>query len=333
MLSCSTIRARISEFVDGRLPAEDAGRFESHLASCADCTQVHASLIALAGWARSFPVYPAPEFLVPRILERTAAVAVPLACSAVEEHLSEYIEGELAANADRSVADHLSLCTPCHELRDSMVAALGWARTTRTASAPDALVARILAGTSGTVADGALTLVPSRCESVRESLSDYLDQVLSPTERERMETHLTECPACLAQRDGMVRVIQWARRFPRFAAPPWLVSGILANTADLPVAWRRQRETWLETLASIGRWILEPRTAMAVFTSVLILGWMSNVAGVEAATLRNPASVYYTVESLADDVYDRSVRLYYEVPQTVVDQIQYRVEQLRESAE
>ena len=50
------------------------------------------------------------------------------------------------------------------------------------------------------------------------------------------------------------------------------------------------------------------------------------------ATLTNPSAMYYSMEELADDVYDRSVRLYYGVPHAVLDEIQFRIEQLRESS-
>jgi hypothetical protein len=129
----------------------------------------------------------------------------------------------------------------------------------------------------------------------------------------------------------MFNVVDWAARFPTHPAPRWLAARIVANTGPRRTdPAMRQRETWLDTLTAIGGWILEPRTAMAVFTSVLVLGWMSSVAGVEAATLTSPTAMYYSVEALADDVYDRSVRFYYDVPQTLVDQFQARLDRLQE---
>jgi hypothetical protein len=113
---------------------------------------------------------------------------------------------------------------------------------------------------------------------------------------------------------GMKEVVEWGKGFPVYEAPAWLPSRILANT---PV---RARESWFDTLASIGRWIIEPRTAMAIFTATLVFGWLGSIAGISpdwATVVRDPGAIYY-----------QAVRAAYRSP--LVTQIQSQIEQLME---
>jgi hypothetical protein len=109
----------------------------------------------------------------------------------------------------------------------------------------------------------------------------------------------------------MREVISWAHRFPVYEAPPWLPSRIVANTP------RRLRESWLETLRLAGQWIVQPRTAMAIFTATLVLGWLGSLAGISpdwSAIVRNPAAVYYQGQATVNCMYQGAVRAYYESP-------------------
>ena len=124
----------------------------------------------------------------------------------------------------------------------------------------------------------------------------------------------------------MADVIEWGHRFPIFAPPEWLVTRIIANTP------RHEKETWLDTLGAISRWVLEPRTAMTVFTATIMMSWIFNIAGVSptVSDLRSPTVIYYKAGDLVSGAYDEAVRLYYSTP--VVTAIQSRIERLRESS-
>jgi hypothetical protein len=88
----------------------------------------------------------------------------------------------------------------------------------------------------------------------------------------------------------------------------------------------------MDTLGLVARWLMEPRTAMMALTSVLVMGWIFSVAGVrpDVRSLSNPAAIFDSVHSIADEVYDEGLRLYYSVPHRVVGEVQARIEQLRE---
>ena len=164
------------------------------------------------------------------------------------------------------------------------------------------------------------------CNHCEERMSDYLENALSAAERHSMELHLQSCPACSELLAGMAEVLAWGKTFPIYEPPAWLAQRIIANTPHV------ERETWLDTLASIGRWLIEPRTAMAIFTSMLVLGWLGGLAGISAnswvTVVRNPAAIYYGAEGLMNRAYDEAVRAYYRSP--LVTEIQSRIERLRE---
>jgi len=163
------------------------------------------------------------------------------------------------------------------------------------------------------------------CAQCEERLSDYLENAFGSSERSAIELHLAGCRSCSELLAGMKDVLEWGKAFPVHAAPPWLAARIVANTPRL------QRETWLDTLAAMGRWIIEPRTALAVFTATLVIGWMGSLAGISprwTTFAGNPAAIYYDAGDFVNRAYDRAVRTYYNAP--LVTQIQSRIERLME---
>jgi hypothetical protein len=152
------------------------------------------------------------------------------------------------------------------------------------------------------------------CGQYEEQMSDYMDDTLSVVEREDFAVHLRSCHACTELLAGMKEVIGWGKSFPMCDAPVWLPARIIANTPVIA------REGWLDTLRGVGRWIIEPRTAMAIFTSVLVFGWLGSIAGTSpdwSMVIRDPGAVYY-----------QAVRAAYRSP--LVTQIQSQIEQLME---
>jgi hypothetical protein len=164
-----------------------------------------------------------------------------------------------------------------------------------------------------------------KCSTVEELLSDYLENSLSLDKRGLFDAHLQSCPACSDLLAGMTEVLAWGKAFPVYEAPSWLATRIVANTP------RVSRESWLDTLTAVGKWLVEPRTAMAVFTATLVLGWMGSIAGISpdmVRSVRTPSAIYYGAHSALDRAYDEAVRTYYRSP--LVSEIRTRIEQLRE---
>ena len=163
------------------------------------------------------------------------------------------------------------------------------------------------------------------CVKVEEYASDYLEHSLGANDRQAIDAHLRSCPACAELLAGISSVLAAVKVFPVYEPPAWLATRIVASTP------RIARESWVETITSIWKWIFEPRTAMAVFTATLVLGWLGSIAGVSpdwARAVRNPTSIYYGAHSVLDRAYDEAIRKYYHSP--IVTEIQTRIEQIRE---
>src|SRR3954469_19876329 len=110
------------------------------------------------------------------------------------------------------------------------------------------------------------------CSHCEERLSDYLEGALGLPERDSLDLHLQSCTACSRLLAGMSQVLAWGKTFPVFDIPAWLSARIIANTP------RVERESWRDLAAAIGKWIVEPRLAMGIFTATLMLGWFGNAA-------------------------------------------------------
>jgi hypothetical protein len=167
------------------------------------------------------------------------------------------------------------------------------------------------------------------CTHCEDQLSDYIENTLESSERLAVETHLRSCAACSELLEGVRGVIQWGRQYNAPVPPEWLATRIVANT---PIV---VRITWRDWFVGAWKSVCEPRFAMALLTSTLVLGWMGSLAGISApdiATLRHPTAVYHRIGGWANRVYGDAVRTYYSSPivNAIQCQIHSRIEQFRE---
>jgi anti-sigma factor RsiW len=173
------------------------------------------------------------------------------------------------------------------------------------------------------VVEGTMT-----CAHCEELLSDYLEGVLDASARERIGLHLRSCPECALVAAGMREVIGVGKHLTDYAPPQWLAARILAATP------RVVRETWRDTLASLARWIAEPRVALMILTASLVLGWMGSLAGVSPSgvgrAVQDPTILYYEAGTRLNRAYGNAVRTYYSMP--LVTQIQSQIDRIRESS-
>jgi hypothetical protein len=237
-------------------------------------------------------------------------------CVRVEKLLSDYLEHTLGADDRDAVGLHLQTCRACTELASGMTEVLTWGKTFPIYAAPPELAARIVSNTP---------LGSMNCIRAEELLSDYLERALGADDRDAVGLHLQTCRACTELAAGMTDVLTWGKTFPVYEAPPWLALRIVSNTP------RVERENWIETISFMWKWIIEPRTAMAVFTATLVLGWLGNIAGISpdwSAVIRNPRAIYYGAQGAVNRAYGDAIRKYYRSP--LVTEIESRIEQLRE---
>jgi anti-sigma factor RsiW len=234
----------------------------------------------------------------------------------VEALLSDYLEHALNADDQLAVGRHLQTCRDCTELAAGMKDVLALGKTFPVYAAPAGLALRIVSSTP---------FGGMNCARVEELLSGYLERALAAEERDAVALHLQTCRDCSELAAGMSEVVAWGKTFPVYEAPSWLAQRIVSNTP------RVERENWIETISFIWKWIIEPRTAMAVFTATLVLGWLGSIAGISpdwSTVIRNPRAVYYGAQGAVNRAYGDAIRKYYRSP--LVTEIESRIEQLRE---
>lgn len=71
------------------------------------------------------------------------------------------------------------------------------------------------------------------CRELVELVTDYLEGALPPAERERFETHLTECPFCTEYVEQMRAVSGSLGSLPEPALPPERREELLSAFRDL----------------------------------------------------------------------------------------------------
>jgi hypothetical protein len=154
-----------------------------------------------------------------------------------------------------------------------------------------------------------------KCTDFEEHLSDYIEQSLSENDRIALEMHLHSCPSCSELLSGMKLVMAVGRDFPVHTPPAWLATRIVANTPP-PRASLRKR------LAAFAQSLLEPRTALAIFTAAIVMGWIGG-GSVRGAVMDR-------AEGVVSCAYDHAIRTYYRSP--VIIEIHSRFDQLMENS-
>jgi anti-sigma factor RsiW len=83
-MDCHSFRSRMSPWLDGGLPPDQAGALADHVASCATCAKAWEALRAVDAALRGVPVPPEPAGLEDRVLRavrsRAAASHTPRPC-------------------------------------------------------------------------------------------------------------------------------------------------------------------------------------------------------------------------------------------------------------
>lgn len=153
------------------------------------------------------------------------------------------------------------------------------------------------------------------CADCEEKLSDYIERSLNEAERTAVELHLHSCGSCNELVSGMIHVMSAGRDFPIYAPPAWLASRIVANT---PLS----RPSLRGRLAAFWQSLGEPRTALAIFTATIVLGWVGG------GTVRE--AVFNRAESVVSCAYDHAIRSYYRSP--VVIELHAKIDQLMENS-
>ncbi|MGQ0644180.1 MAG: protease complex subunit PrcB family protein [Elusimicrobiota bacterium] len=73
-------------------------------------------------------------------------------------------------------------------------------------------------------------------------LSEYVDDLLPPPEKQRAEDHLASCPLCRREADALKAVASWMKETPPLAPPESFYEQVLRKAAETPE--RAPRSVW-----------------------------------------------------------------------------------------
>ena len=162
------------------------------------------------------------------------------------------------------------------------------------------------------------------CEQTEARVSEYLDGLLTPAERQEFESHSRACPNCVSLVANLSTLVTHLHSLEELETPPRLVYNIL----DATVGPRESVAGWRGFLESL-RALAAPRFvygAASVMATVLIL---ATAAGFSWRKPRladlKPATVFRNADRQAHLVYARSSK--YVSDMRVVYEIQSRLRQ------
>lgn len=217
-------------------------------------------------------------------------------CAEFEDRLTDYLDGALAAEAQRAFAEHSLRCPVCHELLSEVKNTVLECRTTPAPAPSRELEARILMQTAPETS--------MSCEEFAEHLTDYLDGFLPATLYHRWERHAALCAPCSDLPGEVVRSIGACYSYisEERPVPAGLHERILqatlgtteAEQVRAPFAARLATalRAWLDTVVSPQLATVATMMLVAVFVGTSTISDDGSIGGLYRATLRLAATTY-----------------------------------------
>jgi anti-sigma factor RsiW len=107
-----------------------------------------------------------------------------MSCTAFQDEISAYIDGELDEGIKTEVGNHLVECPPCREIKDNVKRLSSLViESTEKCQIPD-------------IWSALSDKLPTVCELVEEDFSAYLDGELIASAKDGVSEHLLACPPC-----------------------------------------------------------------------------------------------------------------------------------------
>lgn len=172
-------------------------------------------------------------------------------CHDFEIQMEALLDGNLDPARRQACLDHAVDCPSCGEL----LTAVGSVTANLPESSSTQLVETVLEQTIG-----------SACQRARETLPDFVDQELAPTDRELLDLHTESCTACrrLASTLALLR-----RELPRLAEAP-LDDRFTAEVLAATLPRHHRLAQWWQSHWS--GWVRRPRFAMeAAYVGLLVV--------------------------------------------------------------
>ena len=67
------------------------------------------------------------------------------------------------------------------------------------------------------------------CDKIQEQLSEYIENTVSPAERQRLDEHLKTCPACAASLSDLEKTLHYLQELDEITPPAWLTQQVMSR--------------------------------------------------------------------------------------------------------
>ncbi|MDX1982426.1 MAG: zf-HC2 domain-containing protein [Bryobacteraceae bacterium] len=173
------------------------------------------------------------------------------------------------------------------------------------------------------------------CADFELLLCDHIDGTLSAETRQRVESHIAQCPACAALAEDCAGVVNFIGRVEQVAPPPAAITRILQQIPVRQPAAGRARGALAGLL---GQWlspVLQPRMVMGMAMTILSFAMLGRFAGIEARQIRpadlQPARVIEATEDRLHRLWVGAVKYYDNL--RLVYEIQLRLREMTDGEE
>ena len=227
-------------------------------------------------------------------------------CAEFEDRLTDYLDGALAAEAQRDCAEHALRCPVCHELLNEVKNAVAECRAAVPPAPSPGLEARVLLQTAP---ETAMT-----CDEFEQHLTDYLDGFLPATLYHRWERHAALCERCSDLPGQVVRAIGACYSYisEEKLVPAGLHERILqatlgtteAQQVRAPLAARvaEWMRGWLDVVVTPQLATVASMVLLAVLVGTATVSDDGSIGGVYRASLRLAEKTYEHSADRAGDL-------------------------------
>jgi hypothetical protein len=80
------------------------------------------------------------------------------------------------------------------------------------------------------------------CDKIQEQLSAYIENTLSPAERQRLDEHLKSCPSCAASLSDLEKTLHYLQGLDEITPPAWLTQQVMSRVKT--ESERAQKSLW-----------------------------------------------------------------------------------------
>ncbi|HEX7956319.1 MAG TPA: zf-HC2 domain-containing protein, partial [Pyrinomonadaceae bacterium] len=222
-------------------------------------------------------------------------------CTEFEDRLTDYLDGALGGDEQRSFGEHALRCPVCHELLNEVRNAIVECRADVPPQPTPGLEARILLKTAPETS--------MSCEVFEEHLTDYLDGFIPAPLYHRWERHAALCNRCSDLPGQVVRAI--GACYTYIGEEREVPAGLHARILEATLGTATAAQVRAPLAARVGEWVrgwldavVSPQLAtvatmvlVAVLVGTSTLSDDGSIAGMYRASLRLAAKTYESTTS------------------------------------